>query len=63
MFDFYITDMYVLFQILKSMAVSHFLKSLTYAQIVTLTIKSAIDLRIWKGRCFENTLRSDCDLR
>jgi len=25
--------------------------------------KSAIDLRIWKGRPFENTLKSDLDLR
>ena len=25
--------------------------------------KSAIDLRIWKRRRFENTLKSDCDLR
>jgi len=35
--------------------------SLTYA--LTLTNKSAIDLRIWKGRRFENTLISDHDLR
>ena len=35
--------------------------SLTYA--LTLTSKSAIDLRIWKGCRFENTLKSDCDLR
>jgi hypothetical protein len=35
--------------ILKSMAVSHFLKS-TCVITVTLTNKSDIDLRIWKGR-------------
>jgi hypothetical protein len=33
--------------------------SLTYA--LTLTNKSAIDLRIWKGCRFENTFTSDCD--
>ena len=35
--------------------------SLTYA--LTLTNKSAIDLRIWKGHQFENTLKSDHDLK
>jgi hypothetical protein len=44
--------------ILKSMAISHFsnrrpMTSLTYA--LTLTNKSTIDLRIWKGHRFENT--------
>jgi len=36
---------------------------LTYALTLTLTNKSAIDLRIWKGRRFENILKSDSDLR
>jgi len=45
---------------LNSLAVSHFLKS-TYA--LTLTNKSAIDLKIWKGRRFENTLKLNRDLR
>ena len=35
--------------------------SLRYA--LTLTSKSAIDLRIWKGRIFQNTLKSGRDLR
>jgi hypothetical protein len=35
--------------------------SLTYD--LTLTNKSAIDLRIWKGHQFENTLKSDHDLK
>ena len=48
--------------ILKSMAISHFsnrrpMTSLMYA--LTLTNKSTIDLRIWKGHRFENTLKSD----
>ena len=35
-----------------------------YAQAAQiLKIKHSIDLRIWKGRRFENTLESDCDLR
>ena len=37
--------------------------SLAYALILTLTNKSAIDRRIWKGRRFEHSLKSDCDLR
>jgi hypothetical protein len=50
-------QIYVLYLILKSMAVSHFLKStsLTYPH----TNKSAIDLRIWKRHRFENTLKSN----
>ena len=56
----------VLVQNLKSMAVSHFFKStskklLTYS--LTLTNKSAIDLRIWKECRIGNTLKSDRDLR
>jgi hypothetical protein len=35
--------------------------SLTNAITLTLTNKSATDLRIWKGRRFENTLKSDHD--
>ena len=53
----------VLFQILKSMALSHFLKLMSLAYALTLTNKSAIDLRIWKGHRFENTLKLDHDLR
>ena len=45
----------------KSMTVSHFLKSTSNA--LTLTNKSAIDLRICKGYRFENILKSDSDLR
>jgi len=50
------------------MAVSHFsnwspMTSLTYALTQTLTNKSAIYLRIWKGHRFDNTLKSDRDLR
>ena len=39
--------------------------SLTCPLTITLTLtnKSAIDLRIWKGRQFENTFTVDCDLR
>ena len=55
------SQIYVLFQIIKSMAVSHFLKStsndvtvyaltLILPPAINLTNKSAIDLRIWKGR-------------
>jgi hypothetical protein len=40
--------------ILKSMVISH---------LLTITNKSAIDLSIWKGCQFENTLKSDGDLR
>jgi hypothetical protein len=47
------------FQILKSMIVSHFLK-LTSA--LTLTNKLSIDPRLERCR-FENTLKSDRDLR
>ena len=50
--------------ILKSIAVSHFLKSTSNdvdALIQTLTNKSAIDLKIWKGGQFENILISDRD--
>ena len=36
--------------------------SLTYALTLTLTNKSAIDQRIWKGHQFENTLKSDHDV-
>ena len=80
------SQIYVLFQILKSIAVSHFLKSMSffkfsnllpfltfsnrclmtslmYALTLILTNKLAIDLRIWKGCQFENTLKSDRDLR
>ena len=58
MSDFYVVDICPFFEfsnrhpILKSMVVSHFLK-------LTLTNESAIDLRIWTGNRFENTLRSD----
>jgi hypothetical protein len=50
------------------MAVSHLsnrrpMMSLTYALTIALTNKSVIDLRIWKGRLFENTLKSAPDLR
>ena len=55
------SQIYVLFQIIKSMSVSHFLKStsndvtvyaltLILPPAINLTNKSAIDLRIWKGR-------------
>jgi hypothetical protein len=37
--------------------------SLTYAITLTLTNKSHIDLRNWKGRRFENALKSYRDLR
>jgi hypothetical protein len=52
----------------QSIAVSHFsnrhsMTSLTYYLTLTLTNKSATDLRIWKGHRFENTLKSDRDLR
>jgi len=53
--------------ILKSMAVSHFLKftSRMYALTLSLTLinKSAIDLNIWKGHRFENTIELNRDLR
>ena len=62
MSDFYVTD-------ICTSDLCPFLKfsnqcpmtSLTYA--LTLTNKSAIDLRIWKGHQFENTLKSDHDLK
>jgi hypothetical protein len=44
------------------MAVSHFPKSTSLTYALILTNKSAIDLRIWKERPFENTLKSDRDL-
>jgi hypothetical protein len=55
-------------QILKSMAISHYFKSMSndvtdVCLNLTLNNKSAIDLRIWKGCRFENTLKSDRDLR
>ena len=37
--------------------------SLTYALTLTLSNKLAIDLKIWKGRRFDNTHKSDSDLR
>jgi len=37
--------------------------SLMHALTVALTNKSATDLRIWKGRPFENTLKTVPDLR
>ena len=53
--------------ILKSMAASHFVKStskdVTDLYALTLTNKLAIDMRIWKGLRYENTLKSDRDLR
>ena len=57
--------------ILKSLVVFHFLKStsndvimsLDYTLILTLANTSAIDLIIWKGCRFENTLKSNRDLR
>ena len=79
MSDFYVTDICTsdlsFSQILKSMSFIKFsnlwplltfsnqcpMTSLTYA--LTLTNKSAIDLRIWKGHQFENTLKSDHDLK
>jgi len=50
------------------MAVSHLLNlrpmmSLTYALAIALINKSIIDLRIWKWRLFENTLKFAPDLR
>jgi hypothetical protein len=75
MSDFYVIDIctYLCYffkfsnrrPIVKSMVVSHFLKltSLMYSPTLTLTNKSAIDLSIWKGPRFENTFKSDCDLR
>ena len=52
------------FPILISMAFLIFsnrppMTSVMYA--LTLTNKSAIDLRIWKGHRFKNTLKLDCD--
>jgi hypothetical protein len=72
MSDFYVTDIctsdpcpFFKFSnrhpIPKSMTVSHFLKSTSNA--LTLTNKSAIDLRICKGYRFGNILKSDSDLR
>ena len=59
------------FQILKSASNSQIygrfslsqidIQSLTYA--LSLTNKSAIDLRIWKRHWFDNTVKSDRDLR
>jgi hypothetical protein len=49
--------------ILKSMTVSQFLKLTSNDLTLTLTNKSAIYLRIWNGCSFENTLKSDRDLR
>ena len=71
------SQIYVLFQILKSMSFFKFsnllpfltfsnrclMTSLMYALTLILTNKLAIDLRIWKGCQFENTLKSDRDLR
>ena len=56
------------FQMLESMAVSHFLKSMfndvaDVYPIITVTNKSAIDIRIRKGHRSQNILKSDRDLR
>ena len=42
-----------------------YMASLTYSlsRTITLTNKSAIDLRIWKGRRNESTLKSNRDLK
>ena len=52
-----VPQIYVLFHILK------LANSQIYVLTLTLTNKSAIDLKIWKGCRFENTLKSDRDLR
>ena len=59
--------------ILKTIAISQFFSFLTsndvtaVCPIITLTLivtnTSEINLRIWKGRLFENTIKSDSDLR
>ena len=52
-----VPQIYVLFHILK------LANSQIYVLTLTLTNKSAIDLKIWRGCRFENTLKSDRDLR
>jgi hypothetical protein len=50
------------FQMIKSMIGSHFPKSKSN-DVKDICPKPTKDLRIWKGRRFENTLKSDRDLR
>ena len=50
-------------QILKCMAVSHFFKLMSLMYALTLVNKSAIDLRIWKGHRFENTVSKHSSIK
>ena len=78
MADFYVTDICTsdlcpFLKILKSASNSQIYDHFSLSQLQTtsndatdalnLTNKSTIDLRIWEGRRFENTLKSDLDLR
>ena len=74
MSNFYLTEIFTLdlcpffkfsnrHPILKSMTISHFLKLTLFTYALTITNKTAIDLIIWKGWRFENTLKLEHDLR
>ena len=75
MSDFYVTDLPQICPFFKfqfsnlwwflTFSNQRQMTSLTYAPtlILNVTNKAAIDLEIWKGCRFENTLKLDCDLR